>query len=67
MEYGERLLQFRAKHELTQRQLAQVLKVGHNMVFRYEKGITNPSARNKIIYEKRLREWEENKNENVQM
>ena len=65
MTYGEKLLNFRAKHKLTQRQLADILKVGHNMVFRYEANISNPSARNKIIYEKRLREWEVENNGNV--
>lgn len=65
MTYGEKLLNFRAKHELTQKQLSEILKVGLTMVFRYEKDKTSPSARNKIIYEKRLREWEAENNGNA--
>ena len=62
MDYKQKLLEFRAKNDLTQSQLAKILDVNVNMVFRYEKGISVPTAVNKIRFEKKMKEWEENKN-----
>ena len=58
MEYGKQLLEFRAKHNLTQMQLADLLGVGIFMVYRYEKGISQPSAVNKIKFENRMKDYE---------
>ena len=60
--YGITLLEFRAKHWLTQTQLAEILGVGVNMVYRYENRINEPSQKNKIVFANKMREWEENKN-----
>lgn len=62
MEYGKKLLGFRAKHNLTQMQLAKLFGVGIFMIYRYEKGISKPSAVNKIKFENKMREWEEKQN-----
>lgn len=60
--YGIALLEFRAKHLLTQTQLAQILGITLNMVHRYETKKSEPSQVNKIIYEKKMKEWEEKQN-----
>ena len=62
MDYKQKLLEFRAKNDLTQSQLANILDVNVNMVFRYEKGISVPTAVNKIRFESKMKEWEEKKN-----
>lgn len=50
---------FRAKHDLTQANLAAVLGITPYMVHRYEKGKSNPSAKNEIIYLRKMKEMEE--------
>ena len=62
MNYGITLLEFRAKHLLTQKQLAEILGVGVNMIHRYETKKTEPTQVNKIIFENKMKEWEEKKN-----
>lgn len=62
MNYGITLLEFRAKHLLTQAQLAEILGVGVNMIHRYETKKTEPTQVNKIIFENKMKEWEEKKN-----
>ena len=57
--YGITLLEFRAKHLLTQTQLAEILGVNVNMIYRYETRKSEPSRVNKIIFENRMKEWEE--------
>ena len=51
MNYGITLLEFRAKHLLTQKQLADILGVDINTVYRTENKKTEPSKRNMIIFE----------------
>lgn len=63
MDYGRTLLEFRAKHNLTQTQFADILGVTLNMIHRYERGLSQPSAVNKIRFENKMKEWEENKND----
>lgn len=58
MEFGRKLLEFRAKHNLTQLQMAQFLGVGVFMIYRYEKGISNPTSANQIKFENKMKEWE---------
>lgn len=60
--YGITLLEFRAKHLLTQTQLANILGVGVNMIHRYETKKAEPTQVNKIIFENKMKEWEEKKN-----
>ena len=62
MNYGITLLEFRAKHLLTQIQLADILGVDINTVYRTENRKTEPSKRNKIIFENKMKEWEEKQN-----
>ena len=59
MNYGKILLEFRAKHLLTQTQLAEILGVGLNMVHRYETQKNEPTEKNKIVFENKMKEWEE--------
>lgn len=67
MDFGRTLLEFRAKHNLTQKQLADILGVDIITVYRTENKKTEPSKRNKIIYENKMKEWEECNNENVSL
>ena len=62
MEIGVILLEFRAKYKLTQQQLADILCVNIQTIHRIENGKNNPSKRNKIIFENKMKEWEEKKN-----
>ena len=57
--YGITLLEFRAKHLLTQTQLAEILGVNVNMIYRYETRNSEPSRVNKIIFENKMKKWEE--------
>ena len=59
--YGVTLLEFRAKHSLTQTQLAKILGVGFNMVHRYETDKNQPTNKNKIAFENKMKEWEGSK------
>lgn len=60
--YGSTLLEFRAKHLLNQTQLADILGVNVNMIHRYETRKNEPSQVNKIIFENKMKEWEEKQN-----
>ena len=60
--YARRLLDFRAKHDLTQVQLAKILGVNVNMVHRYENGLHEPTQMRKIKQENRMKQWEDLKN-----
>ena len=62
MDFGRTLLEFRAKHLLTQTQLAHILGVNLNMVHRYETQKSEPTQVNKIKFENKMKEWEEKKN-----
>ena len=62
MDYSMKLLSFRARHDLTQIQLANILGVNPNMIFRYENGINEPLEVNKVKFETKMKEWEEKKN-----
>ena len=59
MNYNKTLLEFRAKHSLNQTQLAKILGVGLNMVHRYENNKSQPTNKNKIVFENKMKEWEE--------
>ena len=58
MEYGKKMLEFRAKHNLTQTKLANILGVNTNMVHRYEVGKNKPTSVNQIRFDKKMEEYE---------
>lgn len=58
MDFGKTLLEFRAKHNLTQTQLAKLLGVGIVMIHKYEHGINKPTAVNRIRFTKKMEEYE---------
>lgn len=60
--YGITLLEFRAKHLLTQVQLADILGVTSFMIHRYETRKSEPTQVNKIKFENKMKEWEEKQN-----
>ena len=62
MNFSETLLQFRAKHNLTQEQAANIIGIAHNTVHRLECEKNKPRKKDKIIYETKMKEWSE-KNE----
>jgi DNA-binding XRE family transcriptional regulator len=62
MAFGRKMLEFRANHNLTQKQLAEIIGVDVNTVHRTETEKTNPTLRNQIIFENRMKEWEEKQN-----
>ena len=62
MDFGRTLLEFRAKHNLTQKQLADCLGVNVMAIYRYENNKYNPTQVNKIKFENKMKEWEDNKN-----
>ena len=63
MDFGRTLLEFRAKYNLTQKQLADYLGVNAMAIYRYENNKYNPSQVNKIKIENKMKEWEEKKND----
>lgn len=63
MNFGEMVLDFRVKHNLTQQKVADLFGVSKNMVSRYEKGTDKPNARHRIVFEQKMKEWEEKKND----
>ena len=67
MEFKQLLLNFRAKYNLTQKDLSKILGVALNTIHRYESGSNKPNAMHEIQFKDKLKKWEENENENVQM
>ncbi len=67
MNFGRKMLEFRAKHNLTQKQLADIIGVDSNTVHRTENDKTAPTKRNAIKFENKMKEWEMKKNDNVQV
>lgn len=61
MNFGKKMLEFRAKHNLTQKQLAEIIGVDMNTVHRTETEKTQPTRRNAIIFENKMKEWENEK------
>lgn len=62
MELKEKVLEFRAKHNLTQKQLAQIVGVASNTVYRLECDICKTTKRNEAKFKIKMKEWEEKKN-----
>ena len=67
MDFGKKLLEFRAKYSLSQKQTSEIVGVSYEMISQYENGKYKPTARNKIIFENKMKEWEDKKNENVSL
>lgn len=63
MDFAEKMLVFRARHKLTQTQLAKIIDVDINTVHRTETKKTKPTLRNQIIFENKMKEWEEKEND----
>lgn len=59
MELSKQLLEFRAKHNLTQAQLAKIVGVATNTIFRYENEKNRPHKVKEIQIENKMKEWEE--------
>jgi DNA-binding XRE family transcriptional regulator len=59
MELSKQLLEFRAKHNLTQAQLAKIVGVTTNTIFRYENEKNRPHKIRKIQILNKMKEWEE--------
>lgn len=62
MDFGRTILEFRAKYNLTQKQLADYLGINVLSIHRYENNKNKPSKVNKIKFENKMKEWEEQKN-----
>lgn len=62
MDFGRALLEFRAKHNLTQKQLADYLGISVMAIHRYENNKNKPSKVNAIKFENKMKEWEVQKN-----
>jgi transcriptional regulator with XRE-family HTH domain len=62
MEIGNELLEFRAKHNLTQLALSLIIGVSVGMISQYETGHKSPTAKNKILFRNKMNEWEEKRN-----
>ena len=65
MDFGKMILEFRAKYNLNQKQMAEIVGVSYEMISQCANGKYKPTARNRIIFENKMKEWEEQKN--VQM
>ncbi len=62
MNFSRKMLEFRAKHNLTQKQLADIIGVDINTVHRTEAEKTEPTKKNEIRFENKMQEWEMQKN-----
>ena len=67
MDFGRTLLEFRAKYNLTQKQLADYLGITVMAIYRYENNKNKPSQVNKIKFENKMKEYEVKKNENASL
>lgn len=65
MGFENEMLEFRAKHNLTQKELAGILGVALNTVHRIECQKNKPAKVNEIKFRNKMKEWEMQKNENV--
>jgi transcriptional regulator with XRE-family HTH domain len=60
--FGEQLIQFRAKHNLTQTQLAEMLGLSVGMIHKYEQKGSVPTAKNMILINNKMKEYEVTQN-----
>lgn len=59
MEFSEKIIKFRVKWNLSQREAAEILGVNRNMIYQYESGLVNPRKVNLIAFDEKMRKWEE--------
>ena len=60
--YGDLLRDRRKELKLTQKQLADYFGINVMAIYRYENNKNKPSQVNKIKFENKMKEWEEQKN-----
>lgn len=63
MEYGKKMIEFRAKYNLSQSKLAKIFGVTITTIHRLENNKNKPSAMHKSKFDKIMKEWEEKKND----
>lgn len=64
MTIGERLLMFRAKYNLTQKQMSKLIDENVNMLYRYENGNNKPHKKNELRILMKLDELEKERENN---
>ena len=62
MTLGERMLQYRAKHNLSQRRLADLLGTNTTAIFRWESNKNKPHKANELRLLNKMKELEEKEN-----
>lgn len=65
MTIGERLLMFRAKYNLTQKQMSKLIDENINMLYRYENGNNKPHKKNELRILIKLEKLEKERENNV--
>lgn len=65
MTIGERLLMFRAKYNLTQKQMSALIDENINMLYRYENGNNKPHKKNELRILMKLEKLEKERENNV--
>lgn len=65
MTIGERLLMFRAKYNLTQKQMSKLIDENVNMLYRYENGNNKPHKKNELRILMKLEKLEKERENNV--
>ncbi|MBR5823674.1 MAG: helix-turn-helix transcriptional regulator [Paludibacteraceae bacterium] len=58
MDFGKVCVEFRAKHNLTQKQMAEIIGVSVTMVTFYETGRYKPYKMKEIKFKIKMKEWE---------
>lgn len=64
MTIGERLLMFRAKYNLTQKQMSKLIGENVNMLYRYENGNNKPHKKNELRILMKLEKLEKERENN---
>lgn len=55
MDFGNMLIEFRAKYGLTQKKAAELFGVSANTIHRYEKGTVKPTLMHRIRFENQMK------------
>ena len=61
MDFGKACVEFRAKHNLTQKQMIDIIGVSIPMISFYETGRYKPSKMKEIKMRNKMKEWEASK------
>ena len=62
MTLGERMLHYRARHNLSQRQLDRLLGISTHSTYKIENGVNKLRKTRKIFIESKMKELEEKEN-----